>query len=184
MAVMEGPQPYENINGYWAVGYAANVGGSPGQFTLYTESASLYGPGNTLNCLYTNRGGSAGDVPNFCQNIGNTSYKGVDPGQIALTPYTGAYEFSILRWVAPRAGAYDITSSFFQGELGVTVAEIYVDGVLLYNLGDTPAFYETRVDLRTNAIVDFVVGPGAEFLSDITPLDVLIKDVRCAGYTG
>lgn len=184
LPVMKGEPPYENPNDYWAVGYAADVAGLPHNFVYFSKSEVLYGPSQTLNCLTSGRPDSFGDVPNFCQNVGNTTFKGVEPGQIALTPYIGAYSYSILRWVAARSGLYDVNSWFYAGDAGTTLASIYVDGTLLINLNITPANYSTRISLDRGSILDFVVGPGDDPFSDITPLNVLIKDTRCLGYTG
>ena len=178
--VMNGPLPFENPTDYWIVGYAADVESLSYNLEAYSVSQILYGPGESLNCLTDVSGG----VPNFCQNVYNTTRKGVAPGQIALTPFTGAYKYSILRWLAPRAGLYNIASWFYAGDSGTTLASVHVNGDLIADLGNTPVNYTTQLFLDKWTIVDFVVGPGDEPTSDITPLDVRIEDVSCIGDTG
>ncbi len=175
--------PYPNPNGQWVVGYsgAAPAVGGP---TLTPYSVSGPYPSNpNVHCFYVP---SAGDnLPSFCQNFGTSQLFGMEPDQIALHPYQGAYQYSVLRWYAPKPGVYEVNATFLAGEAGSVEALVYVSGGLTQNLGNTPVNYLRTVTLSTGSYVDIIVGPGTGgFLLDSTPLDVTISDVRCIGDTG
>lgn len=173
--------PYPNPNNVWEVGYSGSLRNLPTDFVAYNVSGTLYGPDMPLQCLYTDRG----DVPNFCQNTGDFPVKGIEPRQVALHPFAGAYSYSILRFYAPKAATYEVDTKFFSGESGESVASIYRVGTLVVDLGPVPTNYTFTTYLMPGQFIDIVVGPGRDGISnDTTPLEVLIRDVRCIGWTG
>lgn len=184
--IFSSPLPYENPNHPWTAGYVGNLNNLATGLTPYNMSGSLYGPPATLECLFSNRGGADTDVPNFCQNIGMTTVKGLDPGQVGLHPYAvgSGYTFSVLRFRAFKVGVYEINGAFLIGEPGTTFAYIYKSGTLLADLGSTPAAYSTTLLLFPGDYIDYIVAPGSDYFSDMTPVIATIRDTNCIGNTG
>jgi len=109
----------------------------------------------------------------------------MDPGQVALHPYQGVYQYSILRFIAPKPGVFEVSAIFYAGDVGAVEVLIYESGRLVKLLGDTPTSYTFTTLLSAGDYVDFVVGPGTDTsLRDSTPLDITVRDVRCIGDTG
>ena len=178
--------PYPNPNNQWVVGYANTAPPAGGPTLVPYNVSGLYPQQPNVHCYYVPPPQGGADLPAFCQNFAtDTTYWGMQPGQVALHPYQGSYQYSILRWYAPKPGVYEVNATFYAVESGPVTALVYVSGGLTQTLGNAPVNYVRTFALTTGSYVDIIVGPGAlGYTDDSTPIDVTIRDVRCIGDTG
>ena len=185
-SIMAGDAPYANPNGPWEVGHTGNLNDLATAFKPYNISGpSLHD--EELHCFFAPSLTTAGDIiPTFCQNVGPVTVNNyIQPGQMALYPYKGAYKYSILRFYTPKPAVYEISASFLAGDTGNTTAYIYVNGHLEQELGPSPTSYVFTARLLSQSYVDFVItSTDGNYVFGGTPFDVTIKDVRCIGPKG
>lgn len=98
---------------------------------------------------------------------------GVSPGQVALAA-SAAGEFAVVRWVAPVAGRFRFTGTFFAGDTGMVSYTVRTNGVRSSYSGVTAGDYPINLDLvmMVNESVDFMVGEGWQ--NGDTPLAVSV----------
>lgn len=161
-----------NPNGVWSYGY-----GTPGSFHLYNTS-------NTSGGTTAWTESSLGGLPVILHNpSGFTGSTNSVPGtELALHPgpaITG--EDSILEFIAPTSGVYDLTSSFTRRDNtsngnGTNVG-VYLDGVALLGAtdylsntsGHTPFVYDNSLlSLVGGDVLMFDVNNHGEYSFDTT----------------
>ncbi len=107
----------------------------------------------------------------------------IDSGVLAMHPGpTG--EYAILRFTAPLAGFYSLSSVFTGIDTRPTSTDVYVrvNGAQVYsnfvNQFEAGSSFATLVDLPANGTVDFGVGSGyGDFFNDSTAVSVTLTEV-------
>ncbi|WP_395090043.1 PEP-CTERM sorting domain-containing protein [Armatimonas sp.] len=168
-----------NPNGVWRYGYTTTLGGS---FIQHTESG--YDP---LGVQFWRTNMSSG-APNFEKNISGTTVFGWwQPGQISLHGGPSG-QFSVLRFTAPSTGNYDISTTYFNGNVGDTDIYLLRNGAtiasdLSTNGGGVLSF--NSLLLNANDTIDVALGNGGDgFTSDGTPLSHTITVSTAAPEPG
>jgi hypothetical protein len=186
-----------NPNKVWQYGYSATHSLDPAEFRV-DKYADATGPVGFWHPSVSS-GPGPGWYPYVAYNTSSQSQFGsnkgwsVRPGQIAMEgSNTGQY--SLIRFVAPVAGAYNVTAQFEGVHFGLSTTDVHVlhNGVSLFDAdiagyGGDPGFhavqgaspaasYSGKVRLSANDTVTFAVGYGKNKtnFSDTTGLVVRI----------
>jgi hypothetical protein len=174
----------ENPNGPWSSGFTFTLGAAP---QLYPANFP-----DQNGARQTWRDPSfSDDIPHFAKNVSTSPVFGIQPGQVALHPgcVTGG-PYSVLRWVAPTAGPYDVYTRFFDGGYGQTEAFILKNGGAATPVFHSPTTtqgpsFQGTLTLNANDVLEFVVGVSDDGCSgDTTPLDVTISLTAAADTDG
>ncbi|MGH9544912.1 MAG: hypothetical protein ACRD23_06820 [Terriglobales bacterium] len=170
----------QNPNQAWQYGYSATNSLDPAQFRL-DKYVNPTGPIGFWHPSVTDKPGP-GYYPYVAYNrtrqpqVGSKGWA-VHPGEIAMeASNTGQY--SLVRFVAPRAGRYTVTARFEGVHFGLSTTDVHVlhNATSLFRAnidgyGGDPAFhkveganpsavYSGQVDLEANETVTFAVGYG------------------------
>jgi hypothetical protein len=157
--------PSNNPNGVWSYGVSTTLGGS---MSLYTSASDLSGMD------FWNNSGVTWDPPwvghNGTGSPINFSSVTVGPGQLGFHPGANG-EISIVRFTAPAAGQYALSSSFSGlDHVGPTTTGVHVllngasifDGAVNgFGPGSGPSF-ATTLTLAAGNTVDFAVDFGTD----------------------
>jgi hypothetical protein len=171
----------DNPNKVWQYGYSATNSLDPAEFR-FDKSADPAGPVSFWHPSVSS-GPGPGWYPYVAYNTTRQTQRGsnngwsVRPGQVAMEgSNTGQY--SLIRFVAPAAGTYNVTARFEGVHFGLSSTDVHVlqNSVSLFDAdiagyGGDPAFhavqgasptasYSGKVKLRANDIVTFAVGYG------------------------
>ena len=171
----------DNPNKVWQYGYSATNSLDPAEFR-FDKYADPAGPVAFWHPSASS-GPGPGWYPYVAYNTTRRSQRGsnngwsVRPGQVAMEgSSTGQY--SLIRFVAPAAGTYNVTARFEGVHFGLSSTDVHVlrNSVPLFDAdiagyGGDPAFhavqgasptasYFGKVKLRANDIVTFAVGYG------------------------
>lgn len=171
----------KNPNHMWQYGYSATHSLDPAEFRL-AQYAHPIGPVGFWHAHVSHQPGP-GWYPYIAFNSTNQSQLGsangwaVRPGEVAMeASNTGQY--SLVRFVAPKSGTYDVTARFEGVHFGLSTTDVHVlhNAESLFDAeiegyGGDPAFhqvqganpaasYSGRVDLVENDTVTFAVGYG------------------------
>lgn len=164
--------PTSNPNSVWSYGDSATLGGPLTAYTLAQSSTGIDFWDNTgaFNPPWVAHNGTAG-VATF----GTVQFL---PGQLGFHPGIND-EISIVRFTAPMAGSFDLSSSFSGLDfVGPTTTGVHVllnglsifDGIVNgFGAGSGPSF-ATTLSLVAGDRVDFAVdfGPNGGYLFDST----------------
>lgn len=172
-------------NGVWQYGYSATNSLAPDQFRADTVAdTSNAGTGFWHPTTSVNTGVTSGYYPYVAKNT--TSSAHADPsnswavrvGEIAMEG-SGSGQYSLVRFVAPAAGKYQIAANFEGIHFNLSTTDVHVlqnaTSVFDANIdgyGGDPAFhavqganpnaaYSGTLTLNTGDIVTFAVGIGA-----------------------
>jgi hypothetical protein len=171
----------DNPNKVWQYGYSATNSLDPAEFR-FDKYADPAGPVGFWHPSVSS-GPGPGWYPYVAYNTTRQTQRGsnngwsVRPGQVAMEgSNTGQY--SLIRFVAPAAGTYNVTARFEGVHFGLSSTDVHVlqNSVSLFDAdiagyGGDPAFhavqgasptalYSGKVKLRANDIVTFAVGYG------------------------
>jgi hypothetical protein len=171
----------DNPNRVWQYGYSATNSLDPAEFR-FDKYADPAGPVGFWHPSVSS-GPGPGWYPYVAYNTTRQTQRGsnngwsVRPGQVAMEgSNTGQY--SLIRFVAPEAGSYNVTARFEGAHFGLSSTDVHVlqNSVSLFDAdiagyGGDPAFhavqgasptasYSGKVKLRANDIVTFAVGYG------------------------
>jgi len=185
----------------WSYGYSAAQSLAPGDFRLdtWTDRARPIGFWHPES----NGGPGPRYYPYVAFNRSKTTEYGSSNGWAARSrefalegSNTGQY--SIVRFVAPKSGVYEIETRFAGIHFGLSTTDVHVvlNGVSLFDAdiegyGGDPAFhavegahpnadYHDWIDMRENDILDFAVGYGTNgtHYSDTTGLFAVLRFVE------
>jgi hypothetical protein len=171
----------DNPNKVWQYGYSATNSLDPAEFR-FDKYADPAGPVGFWHPSVSS-GPGPGWYPYVAYNTTRQTQRGsnngwsVRPGQVAMEgSNTGQY--SLIRFVAPAAGTYNVTARFEGVHFGLSSTDVHVlqNSVSLFDAdiagyggdpalhavqGASPtALYSGKVKLRANDIVTFAVGYG------------------------
>lgn len=105
--------------------------------------------------------------------------------QLALHPGSSA-EYSIVRFTAPSAGTYDVSTLFTGIDIVGTTTDVHVlvDGTSYFSgfvtgYADSVSFINSALQLGAGSVLEFAVGAGAQgnYNYDSTSLDVAVNAV-------
>jgi hypothetical protein len=172
-----------NPNGVWSYGWSTNLGSA---FQLYTDTTYTYSnnptPGfdvwtftstNLYPSLWHNRTTNTITEP--------SSHVTLQAGQLAEHPGANG-EYAIVRWTAPSAGGFSITSSFVGVDQDGVSTDVHVlrNNTAIFNgtvfgYGVSTAF-ATNIVLGIGDTIDFAVGYGSNhtYYNDLTGLSATI----------
>jgi hypothetical protein len=167
-----------NPNGVWSYGSETTLGGALTLFTSIVDNNGVEiwnNPSLQDGAGYNGTASAAASCPS-CS---------IPAGDAMLGPGSDL-SYSLFRFTAPVAGAFDIEASFFGADFqGPTTTDVHVvlNGVPLFSdavNGYGPTSTKSYSGIQTLAIgdtVDFVVGPGADnnFSFDTTGLTATIS---------
>jgi hypothetical protein len=171
-----------NPNSVWHYGFESSLG-SP--FTLFDTTATLFGPIDYW------ASSAVGSTPQINQNTSASTYHNTDPasdiewaaGELSAHPGP-AGQVSVVRFVAPADGVYQIDATFRGIDHTGTTTDVHVlvNNVSLFDQAVTgyhqPALFSTTLPLLQNQTVDFAVGySNGSYLDDSTGLDAVITVV-------
>jgi len=176
-----------NPIGVWSYGFETSLGSS---FHLYdTPNAASFGTPGFETWTYPPIDPGANFTPSVAHN-GTSS--DLTFGTLTLPPEGLAFhpgsqgELSVIRWTAPLAGAYEISSAFrgddFVGPTSTDVFVMHNDSLLftsgVYAYGPGPSF-TTAFFAQTGDRIDFLVGVGSDgsYYNDMTGVDAVITPV-------
>jgi hypothetical protein len=187
----------KNPNGVWEYGFSATNSLVPDQFQLDQRSVMI-GP---IGFWHPTQGDAPG--PGYYPYVAYNSTKetqvgskgwAIDAGQIAMeASNTGQY--SLVRFVAPRAGNYSVSAKFVGIHFGLSTTDVHVlrNGISLFDsdidgYGGDPAFhsvqgsnpraeFSSQMHLEANDRITFAVGYGKNKTNygDTTGLSVRIE---------
>lgn len=187
-----------NPIGVWSYGYSGTVGGS---FTLYTNSGNtvLGNPPDFTAWFATNSETTVNETPFAARNEAATTPTSgfvMPPGGLGLHPGPDANnEYSIVRWMAPDSGIYNVAAAFVDrnftdpifGPRGATTdVHVLLNDVSLYDAiidrdgwGLGPPGFAAQLLLSSGDRIDFIVGRGENdtFISDVTGLEATLQFV-------
>lgn len=170
----------------WSYGWRSTFAGTGiGLFGGSAEHFNSFGPSaNSANFQGWVLGGVS--EPWLMAHIGNQTdqlFPGVDPvvpGEMAASPGRPgtSSEFLIVRWTAPDAGRYEITSALWRDidtgggngqEFGIVAAgSVLLHGVIAGNGGAYGIPAPITLNLAAGDTVDFVLGPNGDYIADST----------------
>ena len=166
-----------NPSGPWSYGYTPTLNGV---FNTFTDFYAAPAPG------------AFGHEAAWREESVDTYlglYKTSSPGLLLSHPGT-AGQFAVLRFTAPSAGDYTVSSAFSGIDAATTDVYVYANGISIFagslnGLGDTTAFSQL-VSLSAGQVVDLIVGYGSNFTSDndATGLRAQISDVSAIPEPG
>lgn len=177
-----------NANGVWSYGTEAlgSLGTNFTLFTTQTDSTSNPVQGTPIKGWSVPGGG----LPYVIQNTSSspqtipTTAITLAPGQMNMHPGP-AGDYSIIRFTAPTAGAYSLTSVFTGIDNGAgTTTDVHVldNGLSLFSgevtgNGATQSFSLASLTLAAGDTLDFAVGYGTDgsYGSDSTSPSITIK---------
>ncbi len=167
-----------NPNGVWSYGWSTNLGSA---FQLYTTTDVENGfdrwTGNlSLDghpSVYHNGTGSTITVPSTLQTL--------QAGQLAEHPGSGG-QYALVRWTAPTAGNFSITTSFFGVDQNGASVDVHVlrNSIAIFNGTVTgfnvPTSFFTNIVVGAGDTIDFAVGYGSNgtYFDDLTGLSAEI----------
>ena len=167
-------------NGAWNYGYETTLGGA---LTLYNETFPLTMDIRGLQS--TNLPGDPSVFKNFSNHTATDSDISLAPGQLAFHPGpTGQY--SVVRFIAPQAGIYDLTGSFSSATTVGATTDVHIldNSITLLPLysGEIPSpspadlQFSKSLVLASGDTIDFIVGEGTDgnYISDTTGLDATL----------
>jgi hypothetical protein len=171
----------DNPNKVWQYGYSTTNSLDPAEFR-FDKYADPAGPVGFWHPSVSS-GPGPGWYPYVAYNTTRQTQRGsnngwsVRPGQVAMEG-SNAGQYSLIRFVAPAAGTYNVTARFEGVHFGLSSTDVHVlqNSVSLFDAdiagyGGDPAFhavqgasptasYSGKVKLRANDIVTFAVGYG------------------------
>lgn len=162
-------------------GFSSGVNGA---FTQYNTATSFAANGSTFDVFRTSTSTNA-LVPFIGVNRGPNVALGTAVGQLAFhTGPDAANTNSVLQFIAPSLGSYNIASQFFAGDSGPgqgqTDVTIFLNGNTLAPLfssattSNNPTFNQTLL-LNTGDTLSFSIGLGGDgFNFDTTPANITI----------
>ena len=160
----------DNPNGVWRYGYSTL---GPGQYEFKLLDDHIAGfDWNWFDTSYVSL-----YAPTIWKNYSSTtSYDGVTPGQLSLHPGPNNYSPTILRFIAPTTGSYEINAQFFAGDSGSMNAAILLNGSQLQYWSSTDGLtvFKQNMAITAGSTLDFAVGNNGSFLFGNTPLAVTI----------
>jgi hypothetical protein len=191
----------KNPKGVWRYGYSAAQSLTPADFRLDRSSDGARPIGFWHPEL--NQGPGPGYYPYVAFNRSNQTEYGSSngwaarPGEVAMEA-SNIGQFSIVRFVAPKSGLYQINARFAGIHFGLSTTDVHVmhNDVSLFDAdiegyGGDPAFdpvqgaqpnaeYEGTVELRALDVVDFAVGYGTNgtHFSHTTGLFAVVRVVK------
>ena len=177
--------PTSNPNSVWRYGFEATTLGSG--FTLFNTAAQFI-----PNAVDSWSSSSLGANPEINHNNTGSTFFASDPAlqiewaanELAFHPGP-AGQFSVLRFVAPAAGIFQLAVSF-QGidhQGATTDVHVLANNISLFDQQITgfhvPRSFSTTLTLAQGGTVDFAVGYGANgnFLEDSTGVSATIAVV-------
>lgn len=169
---------FVNPNGVWSYGWSTNLGSAfqlstttdvENGFDRWTGNLSLDGHPS----VYHNGTGSTITVPSTLQTL--------QAGQLAAHPGSGG-EYALVRWTAPTAGNFSITTSFFGVDQNGASVDVHVlrNSIAIFNGTVTgfnvPTSFFTNIVVGTGDTIDFAVGYGSNgtYFDDLTGLSATI----------
>ena len=173
-----------NPSSVYDYGYESTLGGAFNLYGTYTANYNAPSSNKTLQEWSASQGSlpaifhNSGSV--FTQQAGSTVIT-LEADQLALHPGAGG-EYSVLRFTAPKAGLYSISSLFNAADSTPTTTDVHVlignsskfDGVINNQNGMVGgnANYAGLLQLTKGETVDFAVGFGTNgtYYSDTTGL--------------
>lgn len=190
-----------NPNHVWQYGYSETHSLDPGQFRLDKYSATV----GLIGFWHPDTADKPGPgyYPYIAYNTtrqtqyGSSNGWSIRPGEIAMeASNTGHY--SLLRFIAPESGAYDISARFAGVHFGLSTTDVHVlhNAVSLFDAdiqgyGGDPAFHKIegasptaawsgQVELKANDTITFACGYGKNetHFSDTTGLIARIVLIR------
>jgi hypothetical protein len=171
----------DNPNKIWQYGYSATNSLAPDQFRL-DEYADTSGPVGFWHPAAT-KGPGTGYYPYIAFNTTSQSQFGssngwaVRAGEVAMEA-SNSGQYSLVRFVAPAAGTYQISARFAGVHFGLSTTDVHVlhNGTSLFDAdidgyGGDPAFhkvqgasptaaYSGQIELKANDTITFAVGYG------------------------
>jgi hypothetical protein len=200
---------HDNPNKVWQYGYSATNSLAPDQFRVDTQSDRV-----DMQCDSTgsigfwhpaaHHGPGPGYYPYVAYNTTNQSQVGckgwaVRPGEVAMEASNDG-QFSLVRFVAPVAGAYKISAQFEGIHYGLSTTDVHVlhNSKSLFDAdidgyGGDPAFhkvegtnpkasYSGQVELKANDTVTFAVGYGKDKTNSGDTTGLFAQVVLLAGH--
>jgi hypothetical protein len=178
---------HDNPGKVWQYGYSETNSLAPDQFRVDTQSDRVDTQCDSTGSIgfwhpTANKGPGPGYYPYVAYNTAKQSQVGckgwaVRPGEVAMESSTIG-QYSLVRFVAPRAGTYKISAQFEGIHFGLSTTDVHVldNGRSLFDAdiegyGGDPAFhtvqgahpaasYSGEIKLKANDIVTFAVGYG------------------------
>jgi hypothetical protein len=158
-----------NPSGPWSYGYTLTLNGA---FNTFTNFYAAPAPG----AFGQDAAWREESVDTFL-GLYKTSSSG-----LLLSHPGAAGQFAVLRFTAPSAGGFTVSSTFSGIDAVTTDVYVYANGVSIFagslnGLGDTTAFSQL-VSLSAGQVVDLIVGYGSNLNSDndATGLHTQISD--------
>ena len=169
-----------NPNGVWRYGYETTLGGALNTYTAKTTH--LTGSTPDVQFWMFNAQNTTTPSVGFNPTAGDVTYASTTVRSGHVTAHPGpANELSVIRFVAPSTGSYQLTSSFNMRSFGGTHStdvHVLLDNNTLSQLFNSTvnAFNESKsynalLLLTAGDFIDFVVGANGSFLGDTTQLD-------------
>lgn len=159
-----------NPNGVWRYGYST-LGPGEYEFKLLDDHIAGF-DWNWFDTSYV-----SSYAPTIWKNYSSTtSYDGVAPGQLSLHPGPNNYSPTILRFIAPTTGNYDVFAKFFAGDSNTMNAAIFLNGSQLqyWNSTDGLPEFNKSMTITAGSTLDFAVGNNGNFGWGNTPVAVTI----------
>jgi hypothetical protein len=159
-----------NPNGIWRYGYS--TGDSNHYAFSFFDQANGWGWSSTS---YQSQG-----APAIWKNGSPDMQHGAAPGQVSLHPGPNAYSPTIVRFVAPAAGVYQVNVGFFAGDSGVMNGGVFLNDDTLAPLAyfastDAAPTYSGQLTLALGSVVDVAVGNNGSFNGGNTPVTFTVQ---------
>ena len=164
-----------NPNGAWTYGWEPSLGGTFGNDTHtgdFVSGVDEYASPIQYLSIWHNR----------TANTITTGPVTFAPGKVVLHPGPSG-QYSVVRWTAPAAASYQISSTFSGIDSTPTTTDVHVlhnnsglfTATLNLSSGSNTATYTNMVTLAAGDTLDFAVGNGGNgYGDDATQLDVTI----------
>jgi Ca2+-binding RTX toxin-like protein len=167
-----------NPNGVWRYGYSTSLGGA---FNLYTIHQQDRGLDILRQIIDSEPGISYNDTPNYI--FLSPEFITIKSEQMSLHPGPNG-EYSVLKWIAPRSGVYDIAARFsgLDADGATTDVHILRNGSQIYEtlingFGEPSAkTYANSLNISVGDIIDIAVGMGenGNYHHDSTEVEIII----------
>lgn len=163
-----------NPNGVWSYGTSASLPSAFITFPEYVSSPAYFG-------------WQLSGTGVIWKNTTGGNYFGIPDGSLALHPGP-AGDFSILRFLAPTAGSYNLSIDYLAGDTGDTDLRViknrnlsgesllYFDSSVNTDIATENSFTLNGLGLAAGDTVELLVGfgPDNNFSSDNTPINMVL----------
>lgn len=180
--IPSGCSPTENPSGPWTYGTRPTI---PGTALLVFPDHSFNNGLVVWNRAATTQLGA----PSVACNTGTATVNGIAPGRTYYHPGSGSppdAAVCIIRWTAPYAGTFGVTTLFTGRDQGTTDVAVVEKGEPIFSAQrsgvggvNSDKLFSSLRTLEAGDALDFAVGNAGSFYYDTTGIDISIDRVPC-----